>query len=57
MLLSKVVPHTSVMIKMHSGSSPDPTGGLECPRGSGDDVEHIFVITEACVTAFVNNNF
>ena len=27
------------------------------PGGSGDDVEHIFVITEACVTAFVNNNF
>ena len=32
MLLSKVVPHTSVMTKMHSGSSPDPPGGLGGPR-------------------------
>ena len=36
---------------------PKPEECPECPGGSGDDVKHIFVITAACVTAFVNNNF
>ena len=39
----------------HEGAQNEPN--LPLCGGSYDDVEHSFVITEACVTAFVNNNF
>ena len=35
MLLIKVVPHTSVMTKMHLGSSPDPQGLPGAPETPG----------------------
>ena len=56
MLLSKVVPHTSVMTKMHSGHPPTPQGVPGAPETPGGSLKNFAesrnVANQSCSTYF-----